>query len=102
MWDFVSSLPNGLGTVIGEMGENISSGQAQRISIARALLKKTPVLLMDEATSALDSETEAKVLENIMKNDPGKVCILTTHRESMLRYCNRVYSVNPDGTVQCD
>ncbi len=102
MWDFVSSLPNGLGTVIGEMGENISSGQAQRISIARALLKKTPVLLMDEATSALDSETEAKVLENIMKNDPGKVCILTTHRESMLRYCKRVYSVNPDGTVQCD
>ncbi len=99
MWEFVSSLPLGINTVIGEMGENISAGQAQRISIARALLKNAPVLLMDEATSALDSETEAKVLENIMKYDPTKVCILTTHRESMLQYCNRVYKVNPDGTV---
>lgn len=99
MWDYVSSLPSGINTVIGEMGENISAGQAQRISIARALLKNAPVLLMDEATSALDSGTEAKVLANIMKHDPEKVCILTTHRESMLQYCNRVYRVNPDGTV---
>lgn len=99
MWDFVSSLPEGLDTQLGEMGDNLSAGQAQRIAIARALLKRAPILLMDEATGSLDPETESAVLKKIMKNNPAQICILTTHRESMLRYCDKVYRVNPDGTV---
>lgn len=97
IWDFVSSLPDGIKTQIGEMSDNISAGQAQRLSIARSLLKKAPILLMDEATSALDSETESRVLHNIMVNDPTRVCILTTHRESALQYCTRVYRAGADG-----
>lgn len=99
LWDYVSKMPDGLETVIGERGANLSQGQAQRISIARALLCDAPILLMDEATSALDIETEKKVLENIMVSDPRRVCIITTHRESMLRYCDRIYKVTSDGRM---
>lgn len=99
LWDFVSKLPDGVNTVIGERGANLSQGQAQRISIARALLTNSMILLLDEATSALDVETEKKVLENIMVSDPTRACIITTHRESMLKYCDRIYRVCPDGTM---
>ncbi len=99
MLDYVSSLPDGIDTKLGEMGDNISAGQAQRIATARALLKKAPILLLDEATGSLDPDTEAKVLENIMNNNSARICILTTHRESMLKYCDKIYRVNPDGTV---
>lgn len=101
IWEFVSA-SGGLDTVIGEQGENLSAGQVQRIAIARSLLKKAPVLLMDEATSALDEKTEGKVLENIMRTDPTQVCILTTHRKSMLKYCDRVYRINSDGTMSAE
>lgn len=99
MWDYISSLPRGLDTVLGEHGANISQGQAQRLAIARALLKNSRILLMDEATSALDIETEKRVLDNIMKTDPEKICIITTHRESMLKYCSRIYRINSDGLM---
>lgn len=99
LWDFVSSLPDGMETLIGEHGANLSQGQAQRISIARALLHSSPVLIMDEATSALDIETEKRVLENIMISDKKRVCIITTHRESMLRFCDRIYKVGSDGKI---
>lgn len=102
-WDFVLTLPNGIETVIGERNNNLSEGQAQRISIARAILRNSPVLLMDEATSSLDTETEKKVLKNIMKTDSNRICILTTHRPSMLKYCSRVYKINEDGSFRiCD
>lgn len=96
---FVYSLPSGADTVIGEQGANFSQGQLQRLAIARALLRKSPVLLMDEATSALDIDTEKRVLENIMTAEPGRICIITTHRESMLRYCDRVYRIGEDGCM---
>lgn len=99
LWEFVSKLPEGINTVIGEHGANLSQGQAQRIAIARALLTDSMILLLDEATSALDIETEKRVLENIMVSDPKRVCIITTHRESMLKYCNRIYKVLSDGTM---
>ena len=99
MWDYISSLPKGIDTVLGEHGANISQGQAQRLAIARALLKDSRIMLMDEATSALDIDTEKRVLENIMKTDPEKICIITTHRESMLKYCTRVYRINADGSL---
>ena len=96
---FVYSLPLGADTVIGEQGANFSQGQLQRLAIARALLRESPVLLMDEATSALDMETEKRVLENIMTADPARICIITTHRESMLRYCDRIYKIGEDGKM---
>lgn len=96
---FVCSLPRGADTVIGEQGANFSQGQLQRLAIARALLRNSPVLLMDEATSALDIDTEKRVLENIMTADPDRICIITTHRESMLRYCDRVYRIGEDGRM---
>ncbi len=97
-WEFVSKLPDGINTIIGERNNNLSEGQAQRISIARALLRNAPVLIMDEATSSLDTDTEKRVLKNIMKTDKNRICILTTHRQSMLEYCSRVYRLNEDGS----
>ncbi len=102
IYDFVQTLPEGIYSKITENAANISKGQAQRIIIARALLKNSQIMLMDEATSALDLETEKIVLENIMKTDKNKVCIITTHRESMLKYCDRVYRINSDGSMYLD
>ena len=99
MWDYISEQPLGLQTVIGERGINFSEGQVQRISIARAVLRQSPVLLMDEATSALDAETEGRVLCNLMKSDKKRTCIITTHRPSMLRYCDRVYRLDGNGRL---
>ena len=98
-WDFVSRLPNGIDTLIGEQGVNFSEGQIQRICIARALLRNAPVLIMDEATSALDAETETRVLQNMMTSDAKCTCILTTHRPSMLQYCTRVYKIDREGNL---
>lgn len=93
-WDFVESLPNGINSTLGERGRGLSEGQAQRISIARALLRGAPILLLDEATSALDSETEEKVLHNIMASHPDRLIILSTHRPAALRLCNRIYKIS--------
>lgn len=98
-WDFVSELPDGIYSDVGENGNNFSQGQAQRIAIARALLRDSSVLLMDEATSALDPQTEKRVLSNVMKHNPDRICIITTHRPSMLKYCTRIYRINEDGTI---
>lgn len=100
--DFINSLENGLETEIGERGTNLSQGQLQRLAIARALLRDSKILLLDEITSSLDTETEGKVLENIMKSSPDKICIVTTHRDSMLKYCNRVYRVSADGSISSE
>lgn len=99
-WGFIEKLPLGINTHINEKGVNFSEGQIQRISIARAILKNSPVLVMDEATSALDAETEKKVLDNIMKSYPNRTCVITTHRPSMLQYCDRVYRINEDGSLR--
>jgi ABC-type multidrug transport system fused ATPase/permease subunit len=97
--NMISKLPEGLGTYINEQGGNFSQGQLQRIAIARALLKDSMILLMDETTSALDPDTEKHVLENIMVSDPAKICLITTHRESMLKYCDRVFVVEQNGGI---
>ena len=80
---FLDQLPDGLDTVIGEHGEGLSEGQAQRVSIARAILSGAPVLLLDEATSALDGETETQVLQRICAMH-SKTCIAVTHRPAAL------------------
>ena len=92
-WDFVRKIPGGIHGTLGERGKGVSEGQAQRIAIARAILRDAPILLLDEATSALDVETERKVLKNIMKQRPNKTCIVSTHRPSVLNMCQRVYRI---------
>ena len=92
-WDFVSRLPQGIDSPVGERGRGLSEGQAQRIAIARAVLRDAPVLLLDEATSALDVATERQVLRNIVRQHPNKTCIVTTHRPTVLNLCQRVYRV---------
>lgn len=88
-YDFVQELPEGVDTRIGEKGYGISEGQAQRIAIARAIVKKAPFLILDEATSSLDAKTELEVLEGIKKLAPKPTCLLITHRKSVLDYCDR-------------
>lgn len=92
-WDFVSEMPDGINSKIGERGRGLSEGQAQRIAIARAILRNSSILLLDEATSALDVTTERQVLRNIIQHHPNKTCIVTTHRPSVLNLCQRVYRV---------
>lgn len=81
---YLPTLPQGLDTVVGENALGLSEGQAQRLSIARAILSDAPILLLDEATSALDDETEKAVLSRI-QNLPGKTCIAVTHREAAMQ-----------------
>ena len=101
-WDFVEKMPDTIHTKIGERGRGFSEGQAQRIAIARAVLRDAPVLLLDEATSALDVTTERKVLKNIIQQKPNKTCIVTTHRPSVLNLCQRVYRVVDTKVTELD
>ena len=95
-WEFVKELPLGMNTPIGEGGKGLSEGQAQRISIARALMRSAPVMLLDEVTSALDLATEQRVLDNLTHR--GVTTVVTTHRPSVLNQCAHTYRVH-DGKV---
>ena len=92
-WEFVSQMPDQLNSKVGERGRGLSEGQAQRIAIARAILRDAPILLLDEATSALDIATERRVLRSIVQQCPERTCIVTTHRPSVLSLCRHVYRV---------
>lgn len=87
--DFVMDLPDGLDTVCSELGAGLSEGQAQRICIARAILRNRSLLLLDEATSALDPETERQLLENLLSSHKFTV-IFITHRPAVVDYCDNV------------
>lgn len=91
--EFVNSLKDGLNTIIGEHGYGLSEGQAQRISIARALIKKSQFMILDEATSSLDMDTELNIIKNIMNLKDRPTCLIITHRKSILKYCNRIITI---------
>lgn len=91
--EFVETLPEKLDTACGEQGGGLSEGQAQRIAIARSLLRTGSVLLFDEATSALDPDTERRLLERLAGARDGRTLIFITHRPSVLEYCDRVLRV---------
>lgn len=84
--EFLSELPQGLDTPIGENGFGLSEGQAQRVAVARAVLSEAPILLLDEATSALDEETEGRLLQHISLLK-GRGCLIVTHRKAALSIC---------------
>ena len=90
-WDFVK--PIGIHKELRERGRVVSEGQAQRLSIARAVLRNAPILLLDEATSALDETTEAMVVRNLLTVMPNKTIIIATHRLSLIAKCSRVYRI---------
>ena len=92
-WEFVSQFPDGIHHLLGAGGRGISEGQAQRLAIARALLRKAPILLLDEATSGLDMVTERQLLENLRQCGLLRTCILVTHRPESARFCSRTYEI---------
>lgn len=91
--DFVFTLPNGLDTFLGEGGKGLSEGQAQRISIARALLRPGRILLFDEATSALDPETARNFLQNLKKKLGSRSAIFITHQSEVASFCDLQYLI---------
>lgn len=93
IWDMISSLPDGLDTMLGEGGAGLSEGQIQRLAVARAICSGAPILLLDEATSALDEKTENEMLDNIMK-EKDKTCIIISHKECALKKCNILIKIN--------
>ena len=92
-YEFVQELPGGLDYAVGGRGKGLSEGQAQRIAVARALLRRAPILLLDEATSALDEETERRMLQNLMESGLVRTCILVTHRSGSRSFCTRSYRI---------
>lgn len=92
-WDFVKQLPLGLEHPLGAGGRGVSEGQAQRLAIARALLRKAPILLLDEATSGLDAATEKTLMENLCGSGWVSTCILVTHRSTGAAFCSRSYEI---------
>ena len=99
-YDFVSQLPDGIYARTGELGHGLSEGQAQRIAVARAVLRGTQVLLLDEATSALDETTEQQMLANLMHSGRVQTCVLITHRTATAERCDRRYVLH--GTRLCE
>ena len=92
--DFVFTLPDGLETRCGEGGSGLSEGQAQRIAIARGLLRPGSILLLDEFSSSLDPETERKLMDNLTKKAAGKTMIFITHRERIAQLCERTCRID--------
>ena len=89
-FDFITALPDGFDTLVGERGVKLSGGQRQRIAIARAILKDAPILILDEATSALDSESEQLLQASLEELMQGKTVIAVAHRLSTIAHLDRL------------
>jgi ABC-type multidrug transport system fused ATPase/permease subunit len=96
--DFITALPEGYDTILGERGATLSGGQRQRIAIARAILKDAPILVLDEPTSAVDEESERLIMEALARLIKGRTVIIVSHRPSFVKMAQRVFVLN-DGTI---
>lgn len=95
--DFIIKLPNGYDTVLGERGNTLSGGEKQRIAIARAIIRNTPVIILDEATSALDNESESLVQESIKALTGGRTILMIAHRPSSIAAADMVIRLKKRG-----
>ena len=95
---FIEDLPEGYGTIVGEQGLGLSGGQKQRVSIARALLKNAPVLVLDDASSALDVTTERKLMASIKESHPEHTLLIAAHRVSSIADCDEILYMQ-DGEI---
>ncbi len=98
--DFISEMPNGYQTMLGDRGQRLSGGQRQRLAIARAILKDSPILILDEATSELDSESEMEVQKALANLMIGRTVFVIAHRLSTIRRANKIVVL--DGGTICE
>jgi len=98
---FIESLPDKYDTLIGEGGINLSGGQKQRLAIARALLKKSKIILFDEATSALDNITQREIQEAINEITNDYTILIIAHRLSTIKNCNKIFVIDKGQIVGC-
>ena len=98
IWEFVASLPKGLDTQVGEGGISLSGGQRQRLAIARALLRKTKIILFDESTSALDNFAQADIKKSIDALSKDSTVVIVAHRLSTIKNCDKIYFIE-DGII---
>ena len=99
-FEFISEMPEGFATVIGERGQRLSGGQRQRLAIARALLKDAPILIMDEATSSLDTESDRHIQEAMETIKKGRTCIIIAHRLTTIENADRIVVIDQGRIVQ--
>ncbi|WP_148253607.1 ABC transporter ATP-binding protein [Aidingimonas lacisalsi] len=99
-WEFIEALPQGLDTPVGERGIRLSGGQRQRLSLARALLKDSPILILDEATSAVDNETEAAIQRSLKRIAHGRTVIMVAHRLSTIVHADEIAVVHRGQVVE--
>jgi ATP-binding cassette subfamily C protein len=96
--DFVRGLPEGLDTVVGERGMLMSGGERQRIALARAVLRRSLLMILDEATNAVDPATESKIIDRLLTLTPRPTLVIIAHRKDSLARCDRILTMQ-DGAM---